>query len=192
MAASLTSVVTLAPDRAAAQIGNKRPPRPDVTLPEGPVRQVILSSCTQCHGIDEYGYYAMDREHWDALIERMKTARSGRVEGAVISDADKKILLDWLVSEFGPDATPFPREYVVRPLNDAERLDRDAAADLLATGCTSCHGLERVSLAALDEAGWRERILHEIARGASLQVQNAEPLVQWLANARGTEAPSRR
>ena len=98
---------------AAAQFtSNTRPARPDVTLPVGPARDVILRSCTACHGIDEYGYYALDHAGWDEIIERMKTTSSGVVQGAVIADADKVILLDWLVKQFGPESTPFPREYL--------------------------------------------------------------------------------
>src|SRR5881296_2868889 len=54
--------------------------RPLVDLPRGPVRQVILDSCTTCHGIDDYAYYAMDRAGWQKLIDTMKD------KGAVISD----------------------------------------------------------------------------------------------------------
>ena len=77
--------------------------RPIVDLPKGPVRQVLLDRCTACHGIDDYAYYAMDRSGWQALVETMKE------KGVGISDDDRAILLDWLVTKFGPDSKPFPR-----------------------------------------------------------------------------------
>jgi hypothetical protein len=125
----LAAICAVATPTAFAQFeANRRPERPEVTLPDGPVRQIILSSCTACHGIDEYGYYAMDRDAWRALIARMEVTPSGNVPAAVISDEDREILLDWLAAEFGPDATAFPREYVVRAVGEAERLsDADAA-----------------------------------------------------------------
>jgi mono/diheme cytochrome c family protein len=108
LATAVLATVVVVP--IAAQPPNRgRPARPVVTLPDGPVRQVILGRCTACHGIDEYAYYAMGRDDWRALVERMKTARSGVVEGTKISDADLEVLLDWLVAEFGPDSKPFPR-----------------------------------------------------------------------------------
>ena len=56
---ALLAVICLAVVPAAAQFtSNSRMARPDVTLPLGPARGVILNSCTACHGIDEYGYYA--------------------------------------------------------------------------------------------------------------------------------------
>jgi hypothetical protein len=169
---------------AAAQRG--RPARPDVDLPDGPVRQVILRSCTACHGIDEYGYYAMDRSAWNDLIERMKTAKSGIVEGAVIPEEDKEILLDWLVAEFGPDSTPFPREYVPRELSEADYLSDNQAETLLAGACESCHTLERVDDTRADEEQWRATLIAMIGRGAPLPTSDIEPLVEWLGRTRGT------
>ncbi len=168
------------------QLRGGRPARPEVDLPDGPVRGVILQSCTACHGIDEYGYYAMDRESWDALIERMKTAKSGLVSGAVISDEAKAILLDWLVVEFGPDSTPFPREYVPRELSEADYLSDDQAETLLASACESCHTLERVDQTRANEEQWRATLIAMIGRGAPLATSDIEPLVEWLGRTRGT------
>jgi hypothetical protein len=177
----VAALTVLAPaygqDRAS-----RRPPRPEVTLPsESPIRQIILSSCTACHGIDEYGYYAMDRDAWRAVIERMKVTPSGVVPGAVISDEDEEILLDWLVSEFGPDATPFPRRYVVREVTEADQLsDSEAMAELNAA-CLACHSpLDSVLGANLDESQWRETLTGKIATGVPLLVDEVDPLIDWL------------
>jgi cytochrome c5 len=146
---------------------------------------VILSSCSACHGIDEYGYYAMDRASWDALIERMKVTKSGLVEGAVISDADKEILLDWLVANFGPEATPFERRYVVRPVTDETRLDDAEATSLLNRACLGCHSpLEPILGAGLDESAWRERLTAKIATGVPLLIDEVDPLIDWLERRR--------
>ena len=169
---------------AAAQ-RNVRPARPDVTLPDGPVRNVILSSCTACHGIDEYAYYAMGRADWRALIDRMRMTPSGVVEGAVISEEDAEVLLDWLVSEFGPDSSPFPREYVPRPLTDSELLSDAEGDTLLAASCESCHTRDRINEARLDENQWRAILVSEIGRGAPILIDDAEPLIEWLARTRG-------
>lgn len=184
---ALLASATIASPAIAQLFRNGRPARPEVTLPEEPVRSVILNSCTACHGIDEYGYYAMDRDGWLALIERMKVTPSGIVEGAVISDTDREILLDWLVGEFGPDSTPFPREYIPRRLTDADLLSDADAAVRLSTSCESCHTLDRVRIARMDEAQWRRRVTDEIGRGAALLIGDADPLIEWLARNRGPD-----
>lgn len=179
LAAVLLAVVAL--PAQAQERASRRPQRPEVTLPEGPVRQILLRSCAACHGIDEYGYYAMDRKSWRALIERMKTTPSGAVPGAVISDADTEVLLDWLVDEFGPDSEPFARQYVVREVTDETRLSDAEALALLGTACGSCHSpLEPVLRSDLDEAGWRETLTGKIATGAPLLIDQVDPLVDWL------------
>jgi mono/diheme cytochrome c family protein len=166
---------------ADAQIANTRPRRPEVRLPDGPVRQVILKSCTACHGIDEYGYYAMSREAWARLVERMKTAKSGNVEGAVISDSDRETLLDWLVTEFGPEATPFERNYVIPTLAPEDLLSDAEAQALLARACVSCHAsTDELRRADLTEEQWRETLVGKIARGAELLVEEVDPLIAWV------------
>ena len=182
--ASLSLALTVpasAQDRAS-----RRPPRPDVTLPEGPVRQIILSSCSACHGIDEYGYYAMDRDAWAALIDRMKVARSGLVEGTDISAEDEEILLDWLVSEFGPDAEPFAREYVVREVTAESRLSNDEAGALVDRACSACHSVSELLGAPLDEEQWREMLSAKIATGTRLLIDEVDPLIDWLIRNRDT------
>jgi hypothetical protein len=165
----------------AQERASRRPPRPSVTLPEGPVRQVILHNCTACHGIDEYGYYAMDRAAWDAVIERMRTARSGRIEGMEIADADRAVLLDWLVTEFGPDAEPFERRYVVRAVTAETRLTDTEATQRLDSACGACHEpAESVLAADLDEDGWRSTLTAKIARGAPLLIDEVDPLIDWI------------
>lgn len=185
--AALVALAILVP--AFAQLSaNRRPPRPEVTLPEGPVRQIILKSCTACHGIDEYGYYAMERESWRALIERMKKTPSGVVSGAVISDEDTELLLDWLVAEFGPDATPFKREYVVREITETERLSDAEAMSRLNEACRSCHSpLDPVLAAELDEEAWRETLTSKIATGVPLLIDEVDPLIHWLSRTRAAK-----
>jgi cytochrome c5 len=170
---------------AAPIAAQRRAARPEVTLPDGPARAVILKSCTDCHGIDEYGYYALDRAGWDAIIERMKTTSSGVAKGAVINDKEKQILLDWLVSRFGPDSKPFPREYVPRPVSEAERLTDDQAKTLLVETCQSCHGLERIDETRGNVEQWRATLIAMMGRGARLAISDIEPMVEWLARNRG-------
>jgi len=167
---------------------NRRPPRPSVTLPDEPIRQIILSRCTACHGIDEYGYYAMDREAWHALIERMKTATSGAVTGTQITADEQEMLLDWLVSEFGPDATPFEREYVVREITGESRLTDAQARARLEELCSGCHSpLDSVLAMRLGEDAWRATLTGKIATGVPLLVDEVDPLIDWLSRTYNTQ-----
>src|SRR5437667_12181782 len=87
---------------------NRGATRPKVERPDGPVWQVMRKNCIQCHGIDDYAFYALDRSGWQSLIETRH--KSPLAEGTpVLSDSDRNTLLDWLVAKFGQTSTPFPR-----------------------------------------------------------------------------------
>ena len=60
---------------------NVRPVRPNVTLPEGPVRNVILKSCTACHGIDEYACIAVRLDAAHDVGDRVDRADHVRAMG---------------------------------------------------------------------------------------------------------------
>jgi len=155
-----------------------RPTRPQVTPPQGPPRQVIFKYCTSCHGIDDYAYNALDRAAWDAYL----TAKHQRPD-VVLPEKDRAILLDWLSVRFGPDTKPFPRAYVAREvttfLSDAE------AEALLQRTCTSCHEIERVNKARFTPERWRVVTVEMRERGAELDDEELERLVEWLGRTKG-------
>src|SRR5262249_2612596 len=89
--------------RLAVPLGaqNRGAARPKVDRPDGPVWQVIRKNCIQCHGIDDYAFFALDKNGWQSLVETKH--KSPLAEGTpVLAEKDQTILLDWLVSKFGP------------------------------------------------------------------------------------------
>jgi len=162
----------------SAQIG-RRPTRPRVTRPDGPVWQVIRKNCTSCHGIDDYAFYALDRAGWQAILETKHKA-----EGIVLSEEDRNTLLDWLVARFGPDTKPFPRTYI--PPEITTFFSDPEAKRLLDRACTKCHGLERVEQARFPEERWRVLAVDMRERGAKLTDEELERLVEWLGRVWGT------
>ncbi len=180
-ASGLAAALLVGAAAPAAAQGNRRAGRPEVRLPGGPVRQVILESCTTCHGIDDYAYNALDRDGWRRLVGDMQA------RGAVIADHDLSVLLDWLVAEFGPDSTPFPREYVVVPVADEVFADAAAAGGYLTATCTICHSLDRIETARFDESRWRSTVTDMRAKGAPVAEENVDALVAYLARTRGAE-----
>ena len=179
--AAVAAVLLVGAAAPAAAQGNRRAARPEVRLPGGPVRQVILRSCTTCHGIDDYAYNALDRAGWRQLVGAMEE------KGAIISDGDLTVLLDWLVAEFGPDSTPFPREFVVVPVDDEVFADAATAGGYLTATCTICHSLDRIETARFDESRWRATVTDMRAKGAPVAEENVDALVDYLARTRGAE-----
>jgi len=162
----------------AGQIGG-RPTRPQVIPPKGPARQVIFRYCTSCHGIDDYAYYAQDRAKWDALLE---TKHRGL--DVPLPAADRAVLLDWLAERFSPTTKPFPRTYVAQ---EVTTFYSDAEAEaFLKRACTSCHDLEKTTNARFSPDRWRVVIVDMRERGAKLEDEELERLVEWLGRTKGT------
>jgi cytochrome c2 len=162
----------------SAQIGG-RPARPVVIPPQGPVRQVIFKNCASCHGIDDYAFNALDRAGWDAYIDKQHVGLK-----VTLAANDRELLLDWLVSKFGPKTKPFPRTYVAQ---EVTTFLSDAEAEALVTrSCTSCHEVERVNSARFSPDRWRVVTVDMRERGAKLEDDELERLVEWLGRTKGT------
>lgn len=171
-------IVTVAGVPVDAQIGG-RPTRPQVIPPQGPVRQIIFKNCTSCHGIDDYAFNALDRAGWSAYIDAQHKAQK-----VSLTPPDRELLLDWLVSKFGPTTRPFPRTYVAQ---EVTTFFSDEEADtLLKRACTTCHGLERVNEARFSPDRWRVVTVDMRERGAKLEDDELERLVEWLGRTKGT------
>ena len=161
----------------AAQIGG-RAARPKVERPDGPVWNIIRKNCTECHGIDDYAFFALDKSGWQKLIV------SRHREGPTLSDSDMTQLTDWLVSKFGSASKPFPRTYI--PQEITTFFSDPEAYRLMNRSCTKCHGIDRVQGARKAEEGWRVTLVDMRERGAQLSDQELEQLVEWLTRVWGT------
>jgi cytochrome c2 len=167
----------------SAQIGG-RATRPQVVPPQGPVRQVIFKYCTNCHGIDDYAYNALDRAKWDALL----TTKHRDLEVPLPAES-RVLLLDWLQARFGPETKPFPRAYVAREVTTFF-TDTEAEA-LVKRACTSCHAVDRVNNARNSPERWRVVTLDMRERGAKIEDDEIERLVEWLGRTKGTNDSER-
>src|SRR6202049_3852358 len=170
------AVVLAAP--AAAQIG-RRPARPQVVRPDGPVWQVIRKNCTACHGIDDYAFFALDRAGWKKVLEAKHEAGA-----VVLSDQDRNTLFDWLVAKFGPNTKPFPRTYI--PPEITTFFSDPEAFRLMNRACTRCHAIDKVQGARKGAEDWRVTLVDMRERGAQLSDEELERLVEWLGRVWGT------
>ena len=172
--AGMTSLV--AP--AHGQIG-RRATRPQVDRPSGPVWQVIRKNCTMCHGIDDYAFFALDKDGWHSLLESKH--KDG---GYALPEDDRNLLLGWLVEKFGPNTKPFPRTYI--PPEVTTFFTDPEANRLLTRACTACHGLDRIENSRYPEERWRVIAVDMRERGARLSDEEVERLVEWLGRVWGT------
>lgn len=157
-----------------------RPPTwPDVKLPGGPVRDIILDNCTACHGIDDYAFYAFSREGWSQFLDEKHQGESS----VSIPAKDKSLLLDYLAGTFGENSVPFPRNYI--PPEITEFFTNADARIFMEVRCIGCHSLDPVFTLRNSEEGWRVLLVGERERGAQLNDEELERLAEWLGRARG-------
>jgi hypothetical protein len=78
---------------AAAQA----PSEPGKPLPPGPMQAKVKATCTQCHNTSRITEQHLTREEWSQKLEKMEGL------GAVIPDADRNGMLNYLVKNFGPE-----------------------------------------------------------------------------------------
>ena len=176
MRALLIGIIVALP--LAAQVGG-RAARPKVVRPDGPVWNVIRANCTSCHGIDDYAFFALDKAGWRGLIEQKH--KPGETD---LKDADRELLLEYLVTTFGPESKPFPRNYV--PQEITTFFSDPEAFRLMNRACTKCHGADRVQGVRKAPEGWRVTLVDMRERGAELADEELEQLVEWLGRVRGT------
>ena len=153
--------------------------RPRVQMPQGPVREVVRKNCTACHGIDDYAFFALDRDGWQKLIETKH-----KPGDTTISSEDLSLLLDWMVSKFGPTTKPFPRSYVAPEIT--KFFSDPEARRLLDRACANCHELDRINQTRRTAEGWRVLAVDMRERGARLTDEELEQLAEWLGRVRGT------
>ena len=72
------------------------PSEPGKPLPPGSMKAKVKATCTQCHAPDRITEQHLSRSEWSAELEKMEGL------GAVIPDADRKAILDYLARNFGP------------------------------------------------------------------------------------------
>ncbi len=86
----------------------------DELYPAGPARVTIERSCMRCHGPDFLSNKQWDADQWNAGIDlMMSTGLNSNPPGRIneisvpglIQGDERKVLVDYLVKNFGPDST---------------------------------------------------------------------------------------
>lgn len=65
-------------------------------LPDGKGKDILLNTCTLCHDLGRVRRHTVSREEWDETLGAMLN------EGAMLSERDFPVLLDYLARNFKP------------------------------------------------------------------------------------------
>ena len=144
VAAGVVALVTLGVVRA------QDAPQPD----KG--EQVQNAACLSCHDLRPIQTASYDRDGW-AMVVDTEIKR-----GAMVSDADKPALVDFLVGAHGP-------------------LPDGPGKKILLNTCTVCHDLGRVRLNTVSREEWEETLMAMLNEGAMLSDEDFPVLLNYLA-----------
>jgi cytochrome c5 len=173
----------------------KSPSRPRVLMPDGPARQVLRDNCVSCHGIDEYGFYSLDRESWDRFINETHTGDYS----VGLTGGERDILLDYLDNSFGKNDIALPRDYQYLESEFFSDADGRVFMESYCSGCHA-HGLS-VAFDRQDTLeGWTSILRKERDRGTVATPDDfarkwpgrftdemLEKAAQWLAKVRSVD-----
>jgi hypothetical protein len=67
-------------------------------LPAGPGKPALIKVCGECHGYSNIRKQRLNKDDWDAKVSEMVE------RGAKGSDQEMAAILDYLVTQFGPDS----------------------------------------------------------------------------------------
>jgi hypothetical protein len=73
-----------------------RAPAQGTPLPQGKNVEIVVGRCIICHSLEMVAMQRLDRERWEAVVDRMIDY------GAPISPQDKQTILDYLATHLGP------------------------------------------------------------------------------------------
>jgi competence ComEA-like helix-hairpin-helix protein len=68
----------------------------DTELPDGKGRDLVENTCADCHSVDRIMAQRLDEDGWNAMIRQMIE------NGAAINPNDLKVIVGYLVKNFGP------------------------------------------------------------------------------------------
>jgi mono/diheme cytochrome c family protein len=96
-----------------------------VRMPEGPGRTMLEQKCSVCHGLESIVNNKLNENDWNNLVGSMIS------NGAQVSLEERKIIVAYLVANFGPGGAAPPSQTQAAPAEDG--------AKVYASSCAGCH-----------------------------------------------------
>jgi cytochrome c5 len=132
-------------------------------LPEGRGVEIARDKCLNCHEADLIVSQRLSRQGWTREVEKMIRW------GAVVSDAEKEILIDYFASRFKPGS---------RPISAAS--GDEPGKKTFQEKCLLCHEADLTEQQRLSRQGWTREVEKMIRWGAVVSDDEKGPLVDYL------------
>ncbi|HEU0175891.1 MAG TPA: hypothetical protein VFV58_16630 [Blastocatellia bacterium] len=140
---------------------NTRAARQD--LPEGKGAELARDRCVICHEADVIVAQRLSRQGWTREVEKMIRW------GAVASDPEKEVLVDYFAAHFKPRSAASAPAAVDEP---GKRIFEEK--------CLVCHEADLAAQQRLSRQGWTREVDKMVRWGAVVSDAEKEPLVDYL------------
>jgi cytochrome c5 len=134
-------------------------------LPEGKGVEIARDKCLLCHEADLIVSQRLSRQGWTREVEKMVRW------GAVVSDAEKAILVDYFAAHFAP------RRVAV---TNVAMTSEARGKEIFENQCLICHEADLTAQQRLSRQGWTREVEKMIRWGATVTDAEKEPLVDYL------------
>jgi mono/diheme cytochrome c family protein len=132
-------------------------------LPEGKGAELARERCVICHEADLIVSQRLSRQGWTREVDKMIRW------GAVASDSEKEILIDYFAAHFKP-----------RSAASAPSAGADQGKQIFEEKCLLCHESDLTRQQRLSRQGWTREVDKMVRWGAIVTDAEKEPLVDYL------------
>ncbi len=140
---------------------NTRAARQD--LPEGKGVELARDRCIGCHEADLIVSQRLSRQGWTREVDKMIRW------GAVASDSEKEVLIDYFSAHFKPRSAASPAA-----------AGDERGKQIFEEKCLLCHEVDLTEQQRLSRQGWTREVEKMVRWGAVVTDTEKEPLIDYL------------
>ncbi len=149
---------------------NTRAARQD--LPDGKGAEIARDKCLLCHEADLIVSQRLSRQGWTREVEKMIRW------GAVVSDSEKAVLVDYFAANFKPQTVSTYAALVAG--DERAKQIEELGKRTFEERCLLCHESDLVRQQRLTYQGWTREVEKMVRWGAVVTEREKRPLVEYL------------
>jgi cytochrome c5 len=144
-------------------------------LPVGDGAEIVAKACTQCHGLGLTVAMRDGRVGWQEMVDNMI------LRGAQVRPEEEKIVIDYLVENFGPSKGPMPS-----PKGAVLVLADGPGKAIVESHCTYCHDAGRITGVKRSKAEWEATVKQMVHwSGAAVTPEEIQTMTAYLTSQYG-------
>jgi cytochrome c5 len=140
----------------------------DVVLPDGEGKKIVQDKCTACHDASYIAKQHLNKDEWTDMVKIMVAS------GAMVTDAEMPVLVDYLVENWGPagDAAGGGADSGGLPAGDGKKIVEEK--------CTVCHDAGLIVAKHQSKDEWTDTVKIMVASGAMVTDAEMPVLIDYL------------